>query len=276
MDVDESLLWITKRLIAELKPDGQMSLFWCSGHGVLVNGFVVTMAHALFPSTDHERIEIRHLPPGGEFVLEHRRPFAVGGDPKMTVCGFKPPRRREGVTFREVLEHKELALADNAEVLTYPRFADPYSDVALFGPHHDDAAAWDELVATRRPVAVRTTPLAEGDAVHVACSAGGWEHAKVLCAPAHGPNAILEYEMPVRLDWGDCGNPIVDDHGELVGVMALGPIRDDPKHNRGSLAQLCRVLPPWAMERICGAREPRAVRPAPIEIQLEQTAEVVQ
>lgn len=195
--------------------------------GVVVGEFIVTIGEVTTKPED----DVQVCPmPGGERLLVHDRPRPLGGDPRVWVCH----RRVDGSQF-----------VDADELRVRPYFQDAYSGLSVLGvdPREERGMLWAMRHGGMR---VRTKPLREGETVLVARHERPPVRAIARSYP--GPLAELAYETNPETDHGDCGSPIMDENGELVGVVqaALNEERV------GVVAELCKALPGWIVQRICG------------------------
>jgi S1-C subfamily serine protease len=87
--------------------------------------------------------------------------------------------------------------------------------------------------------------------IHVLTHKGKWiKGSATRWAPDHAPCGLITLATSASIQSGTSGSPVVDDAGDLVGVVSSSGGRD------AMIPLLCWALPRWAWERIRLAQAP--------------------
>lgn len=260
---DAATCWVVRRYYVRVP--GALDVRFGFNHGVMLpNGLIVTTAHALAGEALHMGWEARAatcgMPVGWQAMAGRRKmpvgqapevmlisvftnALDLGSDPEVTVAIERPPLAPTPMPAGPEIKKRGLRiLQDRSEFRAHPIFCEPYSDVALLGEHEGKRGSLDGIRDALRPMPVRRRMLERGEKLHMRSGEHGWLTA-VVEASSLTPNAVLRVEGTKAFSPGDCGLPIIDQCGELVGVVAYAP---KVAHDRGALvAQLFASLPAW-------------------------------
>jgi len=186
------------------------------GQGVLVaNGFIITAAHCL------------------DYDQDVGIGIALGGHIHYKV------ETRQGVIHR---------LA--------PYVIEPCSDIAVLGPLDnqvfEEAEDFETFCEQTRPVSLyrgRLYDLPEEFGIHIFTHNKGWVTGKAQVTRNYSPTVFIKADE--NIDGGTSGGPIINDAGELVGVISIsGGSERDHKEGPSPLARWS--LPEWIYREICG------------------------
>lgn len=243
---DAATVWSIRRFLGPIpeKP-GKSALFYVASRTVLVEGgLLLTSAHVCGGGTNKQIMRLQT--DDGPLLSVGVLPMPMGDDPDITIAiaDKRPEYKPTSEPYEKLLAlGPQRVLAAPDEVRVHPLFADPYCDLAALADHPDARGAIESLRGKRTPLRVRRTPLKEVERVFVR-GRDGWGVGVAQSIP--GPSALLQVTETTVAE-GDCGGPVIDENGELVGICNAGPHRDA---QRGVLAQLCRALPAWIWERV--------------------------
>lgn len=248
-DVDAAIVWVTRRIFDRPK---QGHLHFIANRAVLVGDVLVTSAHVCAGGAG--RIRGIMMADNGPILSSSHEPWPLGSDPDMTVAFDRPEpadtiaRMRQFPVSRLRAEGAQRLLAGPGEMRVHPLFADPYTDVAVLADHPDAPGALAAIRRERTALSLRWRPINGLEQVYVR-GMGGW--GRGLARRLSGPSARLAVMDDVFRN-GDCGGPVVDELGALVGVGNVGLTEPGETFTFGqaALAQLCLALPPWILERI--------------------------
>jgi hypothetical protein len=126
-------------------------------------------------------------------------------------------------------------------------FADVVTDVAVLTGEASEMVSepFDIFAATTEPVALARLDIREspGEAVRIYDRLGRWGSGKAM--PAREPH--FAFTSDISMDGGNSGAAIVNDSGQLLGVVQTGA---DKHPFMGTSAFLGRALPPWVLEAL--------------------------
>lgn len=254
---DAATCWVMRRFFARI-PNGLDVRFGVNHAVLLPNGLLVTTAHALAGESLGSRVKDCGLPVGWQamaatcsmpvnraamLINVFTNALDLGSDPEVTVAIERPPESPTPIpSGPEIRKHGLRLLQDPCEARAQPIFVEPHSDVALLCDREGQRGSLDAIRSALRPIAVRRRILERGEVLYMR-SGEHWQTA-VVVAPSLTPNAVLRVEGTQAFEPGECGLPIIDQRGELVGLVAKAPKNGD---DRGAMvAQLCQTLPAWA------------------------------
>jgi len=126
---------------------------------------------------------------------------------------------------------------------------EPVSDVAVLGPNPDasleNAEAYDELLERKISIKVlREAPKSFAPfPVWIRMHTKGWVAGKVT----QSGDGTFRYKTEIEIPCGTSGGPIVNDQGELVGVVSHGTTGYKGQFD-SEAPLLPHVLPPWVLK----------------------------
>ena len=183
------------------------------GQGVLVpGGFILTAAHCIDWSSDGAMVL------GDHYV-----------EPFTTKSGTSP--------------------------IASPLAVEPVTDLAALGAvdnqeSYDECEKFEEFCEDTPPVPVANQPRERGDEfpIYILSHTGEWitGHATQCGLASCRHSLFIETKQPIES--GTSGGPVVDEHGQLVGVVSYGS-RD------GSIPRPDRCLPVWLWQQISEAQK---------------------
>ena len=178
------------------------------GQGVLIpGGFVVTAAHCVDWAAD-----------GGMVLGDHH---------------IEPVEAKSGVALKMA-----------------PWAVEPVNDIAVLG-ELDDQVFYDEVEEFREfyesttgvPVCSDEFEFGKSFPVHVLTHHGTWIKAKATRYGAFPKGLHLEPEK--QIEGGTSGGPIINDHGQLVGIVSFSADGETPSDRCGWTPQPNLTMPVW-------------------------------
>lgn len=146
--------------------------------------------------------------------------------------------------------------ADGSKLLGRVVAVDPVSDIAVIGSIDDattieEAQAFDSFVESNEGLILCKDefPLGVEFALHIYTHKGEWISGEATQWRENTPTLSWEASPPVL--GGTSGSAVVNDHGEVVGVVSTASESDGSNH--GTCARPCKSLPMWVWEEIMTA-----------------------
>jgi S1-C subfamily serine protease len=165
---------------------------------------------------------------------------------------------------------ERIQTSDGTELVGSPYVVEPVSDIAVLGPPDDQVLSreymrWLEFFDRADPVPLSTPKLDIGQSqpVSIYNQHDAWVPATVtrwLIFSQPEGNVAIESDHPILA--GDSGSPVVDDAGQIVGVVSSSDDSDSSGPHNGMIPIACDALPRWVLGRIKAAT-PRKRRKSP-------------
>src|SRR5262249_17410942 len=117
------------------------------------------------------------------------------------------------------------------------------------------------------PLFTRTPKLKEPITVNILTHTGEWVRGS---ATRHGvprslPTGRIKFEAVTPIRGGTSGGPVVDDEGNLLGLVSFTNEVQDGKPCLGAIPVPCFALPAWVVKKIRKAQEDRTPAGRPMK-----------
>jgi S1-C subfamily serine protease len=147
----------------------------------------------------------------------------------------------------------------NAQFRVAVAACDPVTDIAVLGAMDDqrcpsEAEAFESWRETVTPIAISTMipGVDESCQVHVLTHSGEWLIASVTQYgdPAGLPNGSIWIKPEAEIKGGTSGSPVVNDHGELVGIVSQSHMSGGSPVEESPMPVVHLAVPRWVLDQM--------------------------